>query len=253
MLNKRVIPVLLMRNGGLVKGIGFKKHKYVGDPINAVKIFNDKEVDELVLLDIDATSSGRGPDFELLEMLAGECFMPVCYGGGIRSLDDVKKVFELGFEKVALQTLLFDNPGLVRKMVSKFGSQSFVASIDVKKDIFGRHKAFISSRQEVIRTSLLDLMKELQSLGVGEFLVTSIDREGSLSGIDISLVNKFTSVLDVPLIFGGGIGSLFDIEKLLSSGVDAAAVGSFFLFHGPHRAVLISYPSLDDLKKVLNG
>ena len=228
MLSYRVIPCLLLSGGGLVKTHKFAKPKYVGDPINAVRIFNEKEVDELMVLDIDASKERRGPDFDLIEQLAGECFMPLCYGGGIRTAEDARTLFKLGVEKVALQSAVFRTPSIVREIADRAGEQAVVVSIDVKRN-------------------WLEAVREAVELGAGEILFNAVDRDGTLAGIDADLIREASRIADVPLIAIGGVGSLADMGAAIKAGASAVAAGAYFVFQGPHRAVLITYPRYDEL------
>ena len=248
MLNPRVIPSLLLSNGGLVKTQRFAAPKYVGDPINAVRIFNDKEVDELMVLDIDATREARGPDFELIEQLAGECFMPLCYGGGIRSFDDARTLFGLGVEKVAIQSAFLQDHTLLRRIASHAGEQAVVASIDVEKTWLGKHKARAATGVRPRSSDWRLLLREAVANGAGEVLLTSVERDGMMKGMDLPLIDEASRSIEVPLIAAGGAGSLADIRAAVAAGANAVAAGAFFVFHGPHRAVLITYPRYEELK-----
>jgi len=248
MLNPRVIPSLLLSKGGLVKTLRFAAPKYVGDPINAVRIFNDKEVDELMVLDIDASRERRGPDFELVEQIAGECFMPLCYGGGIRSFDDARTLFGLGVEKVAIQSAFLENPSILRRIASHAGEQAVVASIDVEKTWFGKHKARAGAGVSPRSSDWRLLLREAVANGAGEVLLTSVERDGTMKGMDLPLIEEASRSIEVPLIAAGGAGSLADIRAAVAAGANAVAAGAFFVFHGPHRAVLITYPRYEELK-----
>ena len=248
MLNPRVIPSLLISKGGLVKTLRFAAPKYVGDPINAVRIFNDKEVDELMVLDIDATRERRGPDFELVEQIAGECFMPLCYGGGIRSFDDARTLFGLGVEKVAIQSAFLEDPSILRRIASHAGEQAVVASIDVEKTWFGKHKARAGAGARSKSSDWRLLLREAVANGAGEVLLTSVERDGTMKGMDLPLIEEASRSIEVPLIAAGGAGSLADISAAVGAGANAVAAGAFFVFHGPHRAVLITYPRYEELK-----
>jgi len=248
MLTPRVIPSLLLSRGGLVKTQRFASPKYVGDPINALRIFNDKEVDELMILDIDATREGRGPDFELIEQLAGECFMPLCYGGGIRSFDDARTLFGLGVEKVAIQSAFLEDPSVLRRIASHAGEQAVVASIDVEKNWLGKHKVRAGAGVRPRSSDWRVLLREAVANGAGEVLLTSCDREGTMKGMDLSMIEEASCSIEVPLIAAGGAGSLSDIRAAVAAGANAVAAGAFFVFHGPHRAVLITYPRYEELK-----
>jgi cyclase len=228
-----------------VKTRRFREPKYVGDPINAVRIFNDKEVDELMVLDIDASREGRGPDFDLIEELAGECFMPLCYGGGIRTAEEAKAIFSLGVEKVALQSAFLRDPQIVGQVAAHSGEQAVVVSLDVEKDWLGRQR-LRGARSRDWREALQAAVKA----GAGEILLTSVEREGTLSGMDMQLIADASAMVDVPLIASGGAGSLADIQSAVKAGASAVAAGAFFVFHGPHRAVLITYPRYDELRRL---
>lgn len=248
MINKtRVIPVLLLKNGGLVKTVKFKDPRYVGDPINAVRIFNEKEVDELVFLDIAATVAGRGPNFETLADIAGEAFMPMAYGGGLSSLDEVKRVLGLGFEKVIVNSAAYGSTRLISEAAAVFGSQSIVGCIDVKRAFFGRAEVFSASGRQKNRVSLEEHIKALVGAGVGELLLNSIDRDGTFSGYDLNLISDVSSMVPVPVVACGGAGDIEDMIKAVEAGASAVAAGSLFVFYGPHKAVLINYPERSEL------
>lgn len=249
MLSHRVIPCLLLGDGGLVKTLKFAKPKYVGDPINAVRIFNEKEVDELMVLDIRATREGRGPDFELIEQLAGECFMPLSYGGGIRSADDAATLFKLGVEKVCLQSAAYRVPGILREIAERAGEQAVVFSVDVKRNWLGKlqnHSAAGVSGLKDWQTAIA----EAADAGAGEILLNAVDRDGTLAGLDLSLVREASELTNVPLIAAGGANSLLDIKAATDAGASAVAAGAFFVFQGAHRAVLITYPRYEELQNL---
>lgn len=252
-MNKtRVIPVLLLRGKGLVKTVKFKDAKYVGDPINSVRIFNDKEVDELVFLDIAATPERRGPDFVLLEDIAGEAFMPMAYGGGIRNLDDVKRVFSLGFEKVIINTSAFTSTDLIRQAVSIYGAQSVVGCVDVRRTLLGRYELFSHGGRTRQSVGLRDHLVAIEHAGVGEVLLNAVDRDGTQSGYDLKLIRLVTESVKVPVIACGGARSVDDFAAAVNeAGASAVAAGSLFVFVGPHRAVLINYPDRDLLANKL--
>lgn len=243
-MNKtRVIPVLLLRNRGLVKTVKFKDAKYVGDPINSVRIFNEKEVDELVFLDITATPEGREPNFDLLQDIAGEAFMPMAYGGGLTTLEQVRRVFSLGFEKVILNTVCHTSPKLITEAVSVYGAQSIVGCIDVRRTLLGRYELYTHSANKRQPSNLHEHLEKLEKLGVGEILVNSIDRDGTQSGYDLKLLREVSRTVSVPVIACGGAGSIDDlVAAVKEGGASAVAAGSMFVFMGPHRAVLINYP-----------
>jgi cyclase len=239
----RVIPTLLIQNGGLVKSIKFKNHKYVGDPINAVKIFNDKEVDEIVILDISATSRKSGPDFERLAELAGEAFMPMAYGGGITSLDEIKRLVSSGIEKVIINNSAFLNRALVAEGAKYVGSQSLVVAMDVKRNLFGKYRVYLQNGTSNTGIDPVKYAKEVEDAGAGEIMVSSIDRDGTYGGYDTDLIKAVSSAVTIPVIAVGGASGVEDFAKAIQSGASAVAAGSLFVFQLPHRAVLISYPS----------
>lgn len=251
MLKHRVIPTLLLKQGGLVKTTKFKKPVYVGDPINAVRIFNEKEVDELIVLDIDANKEGKSPDYSLIGKIAGECFMPFAYGGGIRTIEQAERIFALGVEKISLQTMAFQRPGFITELAEKFGSSSIIVSLDIKRDWLGKAQIFRKGEKLKARGHWLDLMTRLVDAGAGEVLLNSVDRDGTLSGPDLGLINAASKAIDVPMIAVGGISSLSDIKDAVSAGASAVAAGSFFVFYGSQRAVLISYPEYSKLEATL--
>jgi cyclase len=245
MLRPRIIPCLLVKNGGLVKTVNFNKPKYVGDPINAVRIFNEKEVDELIVLDIDATANQREPDYLLIKHLAGECRMPLCYGGGINRVDQVAKIISLGVEKVAISSAFISNPNLVGEAAKMVGSQSVIVVLDIKKNRFGAgYKIWTHNATRSTDLSPLDLAQKAETLGAGEIVINSITNDGVMKGYDFKLVRLIREVLSLPMTVLGGAGSLKDIGALFDSfGVIGAGAGSLFVFKGIYRAVLINYPS----------
>jgi cyclase len=251
MLKHRVIPCLLLHQGGLVKTRRFTKPVYVGDPINAIRIFNDKEVDELMVLDIDASREGREPDYALIEQFAGECFMPLCYGGGVRSVEQARRLFGLGVEKVCLQTAAVEDMGLVRAIADRFGSQSVLFSLDVKRSWLGGKKAWVASRGAVDRRPWQELLRLAVDSGAGEIVLNAVDRDGTMEGIDEELIREACALVGVPVVAVGGVGSLEDIRRAVQAGASAVSAGAFFVFHGPHRAVLITYPRYEDLERLL--
>lgn len=245
----RVIPCLLLQRGGLVKTIRFEKPTYIGDPINAVKIFNDKQVDELILLDIEASKSHGRPEFAFLEQLTSECFMPVCYGGGIRTIDDMKTLFSLGIEKVALNTIAVEQPDIVREAADRFGSSSVVVSIDVRKHLLGKYEVMTNGGMQKTGLHPLRHAQHVEALGAGEIMLTAIDRDGTMEGYDIPLMSLVSNSVSIPLIASGGASSVADFVMAVRGGhASAVAAGSMFVFHGPHRAVLINYPSVQELR-----
>jgi cyclase len=255
MLRPRIIPCLLIQNGGLVKSIGFKDYKYVGDPINAVKIFNEKEVDELIVLDVDATTKQKNPDFDLIRKLAIECRMPFCYGGGVKSVDQAKKIINLGAEKVAISSEALLNTSLLSEIGKSVGFQSVVVVLDVRKRkvLFGEsiYEVYIRNGKIKLEQGLLELVKVLNEIGIGELVLNSIDRDGLMTGYDFELVDLVRKNTDFPLTVLGGAGSLAHFKELFDRyGIIGAAAGSFFVFKGKFRAVLITYPSKEDISSL---
>lgn len=243
MLRSRIIPCLLVHNKGLVKTINFKDPKYVGDPINAVKIFNEKEVDELIVLDIDATIEKREPDFKMIKNLATECRMPLCYGGGVTTPEQAKKIIKLGAEKVALSAAAINNPELVNAIGKEVGVQSVVVVIDVKKKgLFGKYEILTHNGKKSTGLNPIDFAKKMEEIGVGEIVINSIDNEGTLKGYDLKLFDNIRQKISVPLTIMGGAGSSKHIKDAINQfGIIGAAAGSMFVFKGKYRAVLIQY------------
>ncbi len=247
----RVIPALLIQKGGLVKSVKFKDHKYVGDPINAVKIFNEKEVDEIVVLDISATSEKRPPDIPRIKEIAGEAFMPMAYGGGVTRLDEIKALIAAGIEKVVINTSAFINPGLVSDGAKYVGSQSIVVSADVKKNIWGKYKVYIENGSKATGIDPVEYAKQMENAGAGELLLNSIERDGSFEGYDNHLIKMVSSAISIPVVAIGGAASIHDFVSAVQHGASAVSAGSMFVFQRPHRAVLISYPSQQELREEL--
>lgn len=245
MLRSRIIPCLLVSDGGLVKTQRFREPKYVGDPINAVKIFNEKEADELVVLDIDATIQGRQPDFTMISHLAVECRMPLCYGGGITTREQAKRIIGLGVEKVSLSAAAIANPALVSEIAEEVGSQSVVVVLDVKKPVFGKEfDVYTHNGSKKVRGGLNSLIAEFEQRGAGELVINSIDRDGMMKGYDLDLAEHVRATTKLPVTILGGAGSLEDIGALIDRcGLIGAAAGSLFVFKGSYRAVLINYPN----------
>lgn len=252
MLKTRVVPCLLVQGVRLVKTVAFRNPRYVGDPINAVRIFNEKEVDELVVLDITATVEQRPPNLRLISELASECFMPLAYGGGIRSLEHLQSIFSLGVEKVVINSEAAARPTFVQEVAAKFGSQSLIVSIDAKKRRFAGYEARTRSGRLGTGLDPVRFAREMESAGAGEILLNSIDRDGTMQGYDIELVHAVSHAVNIPVIACGGAGSLADLAAAVKQGgASAVAAGSMFVFHGKHRAVLINYPSITELEQVL--
>lgn len=247
MYRNRVIPCLLIRGNGLVKTRKFKDAVYIGDPVNAARIFSEKEADEIVVLDIDASREGREPNYELVAEIAGECFMPMAYGGGVRSLEQVRKLIRSGVEKVVINSAAVDSVGIITEASDVFGSQAIVAAVDVKRTLLGGFRVLAKSASVETRLKLDVHVRQLVAAGAGEIFLNSIDRDGMMVGYDLDLVRSVTQHVNVPVVACGGAGTVNHlIEAVRDAGASAAAAGSMFIFHGKHRAVLISYP--DEVK-----
>lgn len=244
MLHPRIIPCLLVHKKGLVKTTRFKDPKYVGDPINAVKIFNEKEVDELIVVDIDASRCGQEPDYKMIENLAVECRMPFCYGGGIKSVDQAQHIFGLGVEKIALSSSAIENPLIVSKIAERVGNQSVVVVLDVKKKaLTNKYELYTHNGTNNTGIDPVKLSLEMQNYGAGEIVINSIDQDGMMKGYDISLIRKIREVINIPLTVMGGAGSLEDMGMIIKEhGIIGVSAGSLFVFKGKYRAVLINYP-----------
>lgn len=254
MLRPRIIPCLLMQQGGLVKTQAFKDPKYVGDPINAVRIFNEKEADELMVLDIDATVKKVEPDFGLIAKLAAECRMPLCYGGGVTTAEHATRIVDMGVEKVAVSAAAINNPSLLTEMAAAVGKQSVVAVLDVRKrsGLFAKgHEVCTHNAKTAHKLDPVALARQLQDAGAGEIVVNSVDRDGLMQGYDLELAMQFKQALKVPVTFLGGAGALDHLGDLVSKlGVVGAAAGSLFVFKGKYRAVLINYPTPEQKKQL---
>ena len=247
----RVIPSLLLHKGGLIKSVQFKNYKYIGDPINAVKIFNEKEVDEIALIDIDASRDNRPPNFKQLAEIASEAFMPMAYGGGITTLPEIKKILLSGYEKVILNKILHTNLQLVTQAANLVGSQSVVASIDIKKNLFGTYKVYTNNGKTNTNKNPEQFAKEVEAAGAGEILINNIDVDGTYKGYDTHLIQLIAHAVNIPVIAMGGASSIEDFYKAKQAGASAVAAGSMFVFQRPHQAVLISYSSQEELKMKL--
>lgn len=242
MLRSRIIPSLLIHERGLVKTRKFSDHKYVGDPINAVKIFNEKQVDELTIFDIDATVEQRAPDFDLLRGIAVESRMPLCYGGGVRSAEDASRLVSLGFEKVSISAAALQRPQLIEEISRAIGSQSVVVTLDVKRNMLGRYEMYTHNGRKKSKARLMDVVEQAEQLGAGEVVINSIDRDGMMEGYDLALAQKIRAATAGPLTFLGGAGSTAHMQSLIDAvGTVGAAAGSLFVFKGTYRAVLITY------------
>ena len=248
MLAHRVIPCLLIHNRGLVKTTRFSNPEYVGDPINAIKIFSEKEVDELLVIDISASEKKTEPNYKLIEAFASECFIPLTYGGGIKDLEQAKTLFSIGIEKLSIQTAALEDTKIISKISNKFGAQSVVGSVDVKKDWLGNYKLFNRNLQTLKSLDWKETIQTFVEAGAGEILLNSVDKDGTMNGPDLKLISKACQDIDVPVVALGGVSSLEDIRNCVRAGADAVAAGSYFVFQGPHRAVLISYPNYNELE-----
>jgi cyclase len=251
MLRPRIIPSLLVHDNGLVKTVNFKNPKYVGDPINAVKIFNEKAVDELTIFDIDATVMGKEPNYSLIERLASQSMMPLCYGGGVKTIDHAQRIFSLGIEKIALSSAVLQNPKLITEISDRVGAQSVIVVLDVKKKLLGGYEVFTHNGKKATGINPFKFVEEAQKLGAGEIVINSIDKDGLMKGYDLDLIAKVREKITLPMTVLGGAGSLEDIEKVIDNhGVIGVAAGSLFVFKGPYKAVLINYPSQTEKNKI---
>jgi cyclase len=252
MLRPRIIPSLLVHQKGLTKTVKFGKGKYIGDPINAVRIFNEKEVDELIVVDIDATVENQEPDYTMIKNLAAECRMPFCYGGGVKTVEQVKKIISLGAEKVAISSVAVENPNIIKEMAKAVGNQSIVVVLDVKKiGLFGKYELFTHNGKRKANIGLLEFAKLAETNGAGEILLNSIDNEGVMNGYDLTLIDKIREAVSLPMTVLGGAGSLSDIQKVIDKyGIIGVAAGSLFVFKGIYKAVLINYPNLEERSKL---
>ncbi len=245
----RIIPVLTLDNEKLVKTIKFNHPNYIGDPINAVKIFNEKEVDELVLLDITATKNKREPNYFKIEEIASEAFMPFAYGGGIHNLNQIEKLFKLGIEKVILNSALDKNLDLITSASNVFGSQSIVVSVDVKLNIFNKYSAYTNYGSKKVKENLNSYLAKIERAGAGELFINSINRDGTYLGYDYQLISSLTSQISIPIVVCGGASKAQDFLKAIQSGASAAAAGSLFIYTGKTKGILINYPSQETLLK----
>ena len=243
MLRPRIIPCLLIQNNGLVKTVKFKNPKYVGDPINAVRIFNEKEVDELVFFDIDATVLNNEPNYSLIERISNQSRMPLCYGGGIKNLEQAKRIFSLGVEKIALSSSLIDNPNLITQIGNQVGAQSVIVVLDIKKKIFGGYEIFTHNAKRSTGIDPFKFIKNSEKLGAGEIVINSIDKDGLMNGYDLDLIKKVRKATSLPVTVLGGAGSIDHIAEVIKeNGIIGVSAGSLFVFKGPYKAVLINYP-----------
>lgn len=253
MLRPRVIPCLLLHKDGLYKTRQFKDHEYIGDPINVVKIFNQKEVDEIIVIDIDASKKDQDPNYDLISLLAGECFMPVTFVGGIDSLEKAQKIFNLGVEKIGINSQNLKSTSVTREISDLFGKQAIVSCIDVKKSRNKDYQLYSHSNQNTKNTNIVDHIKACIAAGAGEVLLQSVDNDGMMLGLDLELIKQVSPLINVPLIALGGAGSLDNLKEGLLAGANAVAAGSLFSFYGKYRAVLISYPQPHQLNELYNS
>jgi imidazole glycerol-phosphate synthase subunit HisF len=247
MLRPRIIPCLLVKDKGLVKTVNFKNPKYVGDPINAVRIFNEKEVDELMVIDIDATTDNREPDYKMIENLAAECRMPLCYGGGVKTVEQAQRIFSLGVEKIAISSVAIENISLISEIAKVVGTQSVIVVIDVKKKLLGGYEVCTHNGKKKTGKDPVEFAKQVQKLGAGEIVVNSIDNDGVMKGFDFTIIDKIRQAVTIPMTVLGGAGSLEDISKVIEKyKIIGVSAGSLFVFKGVYKAVLINYPSKTD-------
>lgn len=252
MLRPRIIPCLLVHDKGLVKTENFKKPRYLGDPMNAVRIFNEKEVDEIIILDIDATAEGRGPDFKMIEHWAEECRMPLCYGGGVTTVEQAQRIFSLGVEKIAFSSGALKNPQLIKDISDKVGSQSVVVVLDVKKKLFGGYEVYTHNGKKSTGKSPFELIKEFEKLGAGEIVINSIDNDGAMKGYDMKLMETARKETTLPMTAIGGAGTMDDVGQLINKfGIIGASAGSLFVYKGKLKAVLINYPSFKEKEEII--
>ena len=252
MLQTRIIPCLLLKDDSLVKTVNFKKPAYIGDPVNTARIFNELEVDELVLLDISATNNNRKPNFKILSELANECFMPLAYGGGINNFEDAKKIFKIGIEKIIINSVAFTNPTIIPELADHFGNQAIVASIDVKRNMFGKYQVYSNSGKKNQKVNPVAWAKKLEQLGAGEIILTSINQEGTWKGFDINIIEKISNAVNIPVIANGGASSIEDIGRAVKQGnASAISLGSMVVYQNKGMGVLVNFPDNEKLKRVL--
>ncbi|MGN5955375.1 AglZ/HisF2 family acetamidino modification protein [Sphingobacterium lactis] len=251
MLRPRIIPSLLIQDNGLVKTVNFKNPKYVGDPINAVKIFNEKSVDELAIFDIDATVKGHEPNYSLIERIANQSRMPLCYGGGVKTVEQAQRIFGLGIEKIALSSAVLQNPKLITAIADRVGAQSVIVVLDVKKKMFGGYEVYTHNGKKGTGINPFQFIQEAQELGAGEIIINSIDQDGVMKGYDFGLIDKAREQTSLPMTVLGGAGSLEDIKKVIDKHkIIGVAAGSLFVFKGVYKAVLINYPTKEEKEKL---
>lgn len=247
MFRPRVIPLLLLKGKGLVKTIRFKDPTYIGDPMNAVKLFNDLEADELVFLDITATAEKRTPSIEVIQQIGEEAYMPFAVGGGIGSIEDVKKIINAGAEKVVINSSAFFNPGLIREAADFAGSQSVITCIDVKKNFFGKYEVYVKNGKKATGKSPEKYAEEMAGLGAGEIIISSIEKDGTMNGYDLELIKRVASAVEIPVVASGGAGKTAHFTEAVNAGACAVAAGSMFVYQGSRKGVLINYPEKNEL------
>jgi len=252
MLRTRIMPCLLLRDGGLVKTVKFKDPSYIGDPINAIRIYNEKEVDELIFLDIAATVENRPPPFKALSEIASECFMPVTYGGGVRDIETIRQILSLGIEKVAVNSYAVENPDFIRAAAERYGSSTIVVSMDVRRNLFGKYEVVTRGGRKGTGLNPVEFAVSMDKMGAGEILLNSVDRDGTQSGYDIELIRSVTGAVGVPVIACGGAGKIEDFRAAVKEGgASACAAGSMVVYFGRNRAVLINFPERKKLENIL--
>jgi cyclase len=253
MLQPRIIPSLLIHEKGLVKSTKFKDYKYVGDPINAVKIFNEKEVDEIIIVDIDASVNGNEPDYRLIEKLAYECRMPLCYGGGIKTAKQAQRIFALGVEKISISSIAVQNPEIITEIANVVGNQSVVVVLDVKKKLFGGYEIYTHNGTKKTGIDPVEFVQKIEKLGAGEIVINSIDNDGTMKGYDLNLLDLIRDKISLPLTVLGGAGNMNHIGEVIAKhGIIGVAAGSNFIFKGKYRAVLINYPTVKEKIDLIN-
>ena len=250
MFRPRVIPILLLKNKGLVKSVKFKNHRYIGDPINAVKIFNDLKADELVFLDILASKENRMMSLDFVRSVGNEANMPFAVGGGIKTIEEIKQVINAGAEKVIINSYAVENPDFIKEASDVFGSSTIVVSIDVKKNLFGKKRIYTQGGEKSTKLDSIAFAKKMAENGAGEIIINSIDQDGTMAGYDLELVEAISSAVTIPVVAAGGAGTIEDFPKAVDSYASAVAAGSMFVYHGPRKAVLINYPSKAEIKKL---
>lgn len=253
MFRARVIPVLLLKNLGLVKSVKFKDYRYIGDPINAVKIFNDKKADELVFLDINASKENRLISLDFVHKVGDEANMPFAVGGGIKTVKDIRRILEYGAEKVIINTAAFENPEFIKEAVDAFGSSTIVICLDVKRDFGGKYKLVYKQGSKKSSEDVLEIAQKMEEYGAGEIVIQSVDRDGTYQGYDFDLIKSISENITIPIVALGGAKDYSDLNKAVNySYASAVAAGSLFVFHGPRKAVLINYPTKEELSEIFS-